>query len=162
MSYQSRSNLLCVLCTCKLKICTFYLLRNLPILRTVCHRSCCEFLKLAFCLEICFRVRDERTKSRILSIVYFRVKWISTLLWLSKLVTLLPMRYIFRSSIRNNQQAWQSFHFQKFTGIFSESLQVHSFYFKEWSPKRIFEIKNKSLQILGPQNGPNGFWFGPS
>ena len=89
------------------KICTFYLLRNLPILRTVCHRSCCEFLKLAFCLEICFRVRDERMKSCILSILYFRVEWISTFWRFSKLVTLLPMRYIFRSLIQNNQQVWK-------------------------------------------------------
>ena len=61
----------------------------------------------------------------------------------SKTYTLLPIRYIYRSSIPNTRQdrlrARQSFNFK--INISLGNFEIPSFYYKEQSPRRKFEFK---------------------
>ena len=94
------------------------------------------------------------------------------LLLFSKMGTLLPIGYIFMSSITKSLKILpraaherQSFYFQKITETFKmnfivENLQyISSFYFKEQSPKRKFEIFFIYF-ILGSPTGENCFLLG--
>ena len=76
--------------------------------------------------------------------------------------TLLPIRYIFMSSIK--KILLFCFNFQKITeiskiNIFLWKFEISSFYCKEQSPKR--KLGKICLNfILGPQNGQHCFWPG--
>ena len=88
---------------------------------------------------------------------------ILSLFGLSKLGTLLPIRYIFRSSLPKNRRFLPSvravkFSHSKITGaleIFFLNLQIPSFHFKNQSTKRNFGIQLCLVIFLGPQNGQN-------
>ena len=98
--------------------------------------------------------------------LYNRVEWFSTFEDFWKWSHCCRFGILFGGWIPKNQQFRQSFHFQKITwtwkmNIFFLNLQIPSFYFKEQSPTRKFEIKKRSV-FLVTQNGQHCFWPGQS
>ena len=123
---------------------------------------------------VCVEHSDESYSARcktLLSVsctvAHYRVEWYSTFLLFLNFAMLLPIRFIFTSSIPKNFQVWPFARAAKFQfvlsyrdlkmNIFFENLQISSFCLKEQSPKRKYLIKPGFELCLALKVGKNVF-----